>query len=62
MAHAGLIRASRRKHAASERRLSVHGVLFGREVVPQTKRAPLFLHDPAGNGVELIFKSEDAQC
>jgi catechol-2,3-dioxygenase len=36
------------------------GVQYEMARVPQTKQVQLFLTDPAGNGVELNFASEDA--
>lgn len=41
--------------AATERRLAGLGIPFRRTQVPETGEPQIFLQDPAGNGVELIF-------
>ena len=45
---------------AFEQNLVRHGVQFVMSYVPQTDRVQLFLKDPAGNGVELVFLAADA--
>ncbi len=47
-------------HADTERRLRELGIDFRHSVVPATGRAQIFLHDPAGNGIELNFASADS--
>ena len=46
--------------ADTEQRLSRHGVAYTVAQVPGTGIVQLFLQDPAGNGVELSFATEDA--
>lgn len=46
--------------SAVERRLSDSGVEYKTERVPETNLVQLFLHDPAGNGIELSFGDEKA--
>ncbi len=43
-----------------ERRLARLGIDFRVARVPATNQVQLFLHDPAGNGVELNFSGDDA--
>jgi len=47
--------------ASFEQRLKHHGVDYRVTHVPQTEQVQLFCRDPAGNGVELNFSSEDVQ-
>ncbi|EXI65059.1 MAG: Glyoxalase-like domain protein [Candidatus Accumulibacter adjunctus] len=42
------------------RRLEQSGIAFTTARVPGTTQVQLFIQDPAGNGVELNFASEDA--
>ena len=43
-----------------EMRLAAHGVPFRTARVPLTGQVQLFFRDPAGNGVELAFASDEA--
>lgn len=45
---------------ATEARLAGLGIAFRRAAVPQSGQIQLFLHDPAGNGIELNFASASA--
>lgn len=44
--------------AATEQHLAGLGIPFRRTQVPETGEPQIFLSDPAGNGVELIFSPE----
>jgi catechol 2,3-dioxygenase-like lactoylglutathione lyase family enzyme len=44
-----------------ERRLASLGIEYRVARVPLTGQVQLFFHDPAGNGVELAFSSDEAE-
>lgn len=44
---------------AAEARLQARGVAYTRRTVPGTGQVQLFLRDPGGNRVELVFDTDD---